>query len=59
LGRGKVKGRGNFVGKVYTKVEAFVDAIAQGAPIASIYDRGPESSDVYADADEIDARIEA
>ena len=47
------------MGKVYTKVEAFVDAIAQGAPIASIYDRGPESSDVYADADEIDARIEA
>ena len=30
-----------------------------GAPRASIYARGSESSDVYADADEIDARIEA
>ena len=32
---------------------------ALGAPTASIYARGSESSDVYADADEIDARIEA
>lgn len=32
---------------------------ALGAPRASIYARGSESSDVYADADEIDARIEA
>ena len=32
---------------------------ALGAPRASIYSRGSESSDVYADADEIDARIEA
>ena len=30
-----------------------------GAPRASIYARGSESSDVYADADEIEARIEA
>ena len=30
-----------------------------GAPRASIYARGSESSDVYADSDEIDARIEA
>ena len=30
-----------------------------GAPRASIYARGSESSDVYADADEIDARIKA
>ena len=30
-----------------------------GAPRASIYARGSDSSDVYADADEIDARIEA
>ena len=32
---------------------------ALGAPRASIYARGSESSDVYADADEIDARVEA
>ena len=32
---------------------------ALGAPRASIYARGSESSDVYADADEIDARIDA
>ena len=32
---------------------------ALGAPRASIYARGLDSSDVYADADEIDARIEA
>ena len=32
---------------------------ALGAPRASIYARGSESSDVYADADEIDARIAA
>jgi hypothetical protein len=30
-----------------------------GAPKASIYARGSESSDVYVDADEIDVRIEA
>ena len=30
-----------------------------GAPRVSIYARGSESSDVYADADEIEARIEA
>ncbi len=30
-----------------------------GAPRASIYARSSESSDIYADADEIDARIEA
>ena len=32
---------------------------ALGAPRASIYARGSESSDVYADADDVDARIEA
>ncbi len=32
---------------------------ALGAPRASIYALGLESSDVYADADEVDARIEA
>lgn len=32
---------------------------ALGAPRASIYAHGSESSDVYADADDVDARIEA
>ena len=32
---------------------------ALGAPRASIYAPGSESSDIYSDADEIDARIEA
>ena len=32
---------------------------ALGAPRTSIYARGSESSDVYADADDVDARIKA
>ena len=32
---------------------------ALGAPRSSIYARGSESSDVYADTDDVDARIEA